>query len=245
MEELSITENAIKRYFEEVLLKSKNGERFPVSLDYVWPISYSEKGKAVRALTDEFIEGVDFEVNATNGKNLKGGRPANIYKLSVPCLEYFVARKVRTIFEVYRQVFHKANEITPFIIPQTFAQAMMLAAEQAQQIENQQKQLQEAQPKLDFYEAVTGSSDTVDIATVAKVLNFPKMGRTNLFSFLRNKKVLMNNNRPFQTYVDRGWFRVVESSWSKPDGSSHVSFKTVVYQKGIEAIRRLLNEPNQ
>lgn len=27
--------------------------------------------------------------------------------LSLPCLEFFIARKVRPVFEVYRQVFHK------------------------------------------------------------------------------------------------------------------------------------------
>lgn len=27
--------------------------------------------------------------------------------LSIPCLEYFIARKVRPVFEVYRKVFHK------------------------------------------------------------------------------------------------------------------------------------------
>ena len=30
------------------------------------------------------------------------------YMLSTSCLEYFIARKVRPVFEVYRQVFHKA-----------------------------------------------------------------------------------------------------------------------------------------
>lgn len=29
------------------------------------------------------------------------------YYLSVPCLEFFIARKVRDVFEVYRQAFHK------------------------------------------------------------------------------------------------------------------------------------------
>ena len=41
-----------------------------------------------------------------DGRNL-GGRPQNTYMLSVPCLEFFIARKVRPVFEVYRQVFHK------------------------------------------------------------------------------------------------------------------------------------------
>lgn len=40
------------------------------------------------------------------GKNVMG-RPQNTYMLSVPCLEFFIARRVRPVFEVYRQVFHK------------------------------------------------------------------------------------------------------------------------------------------
>lgn len=45
-----------------------------------------------------------------NGEKVKMGRPVNIYMLSVPCLEFFIARKVRPVFEVYRQVFHKVAE---------------------------------------------------------------------------------------------------------------------------------------
>lgn len=41
-----------------------------------------------------------------NGKSVMG-RPQNIYMLSVSCLEFFIARRVRPVFEVYRQVFHK------------------------------------------------------------------------------------------------------------------------------------------
>lgn len=41
-----------------------------------------------------------------DGKSVMG-RPQNTYMLSVPCLEFFIARKVRPVFEVYRQVFHK------------------------------------------------------------------------------------------------------------------------------------------
>lgn len=38
-----------------------------------------------------------------------GGRPINEYKLSVSCLEYFIVKKVRPVFEVYRKVFHKTT----------------------------------------------------------------------------------------------------------------------------------------
>ena len=127
-----------------------------------------------------------------------------------------------------------------FQIPQTYSEALMLAAKQAEQIEQQSAIIELQKPKVDFYEAVTGSKDTIDIGTVAKVLNVKGFGRNNLFEFLRDKGVLMSNNQPKQTYCDRGYFRVIESKFTKPDGSTHVNTKTVVYQKGLDYIRKLL-----
>lgn len=79
-----------------------------MNLDDVWQLCYAEKGKAVRALKANFIENVDFIVIAQNGKNPDGGRPTDDYYLTSACLEYFVSRKVRPVFEVYRRVFHRA-----------------------------------------------------------------------------------------------------------------------------------------
>lgn len=115
------SEAEIKAYFCAVLNLSKSDEEFPVNLDDVWPLVYAEKGKAVRALksNDLFMEGVDYILLAQNGKqvggngkqeNSWGGNNQVIYMLSVPCLEFFIARKVRPVFEVYRQVFHKVAE---------------------------------------------------------------------------------------------------------------------------------------
>lgn len=113
------TDQEIKAYFEEVLRLSRDSEEFPVNLDDVWPLVYSAKEKAVRALksNDLFLQNVDYQVLAQNGENsgvlarnggkVQNGRPTEIYMLSVPCLEFFIARKVRPVFEVYRQVFHK------------------------------------------------------------------------------------------------------------------------------------------
>lgn len=113
------TSQEIKAYFEEVLKLSRDSEEFPVNLEEVWPLVYSAKEKAVRALksNDLFLQNVDYQVLAKNGENsgvlaqnggkVRNGRPTEIYMLSVPCLEFFIARKVRPVFEVYRQVFHK------------------------------------------------------------------------------------------------------------------------------------------
>lgn len=98
----------IERYFRGVLELDKQNKEFSVNLDDVWQLCYAEKGKAVRALRSNFIEDVGFIVLAQNGKNPDGGRPTDDYYLTSACLEYFVARKVRPVFEVYRRVFHRA-----------------------------------------------------------------------------------------------------------------------------------------
>ena len=121
------SEAEIKAYFSAVLNLSESDEEFPVNLDDVWPLVYSRKDKAVRALqsNDLFMKGIDYQVLPQNGENSKDlpqnggkpkeGRPVDTYMLSVPCLEFFIARKVRPVFEVYRQVFHKVaqGDVTP------------------------------------------------------------------------------------------------------------------------------------
>lgn len=56
------TDQEIKAYFEEVLRMSRDSEEFPVNLDDVWPLVYSRKDKAVRALqsNDLFMQNVDY-----------------------------------------------------------------------------------------------------------------------------------------------------------------------------------------
>lgn len=124
---LSSSTEEIKRYFKAILELSKLDVPYPVNLDYVWMLAYSEKGKATRALKENFIESIDYQVLAQNGKNPKGGRPSIEYHLSVSCLEYFIARKVRPVFDVYREVFHKVNEIAPKIAKSSAADKRKIA----------------------------------------------------------------------------------------------------------------------
>jgi len=127
-----------------------------------------------------------------------------------------------------------------FVIPKTLSQALMLAAKQAEQIEQQQKLLEVQKPKVEFFDSVADSKTAVPMNDVAKVLSIKGYGRNNLFEYLRNNKVLMNNNRPYQKYVDAGYFRVIEQHYQR-NGEEQISFKTLVYQRGIDFIRRMLN----
>lgn len=103
----SSTSAEIKQYFNAILKLSESNEDFPVNLDEVWPLVYAAKNKAVSALKENFMKGIDYQSLNQKVERELGATMKDEYFLSVPCLEFFIARKVRDVFEVYRQVFHK------------------------------------------------------------------------------------------------------------------------------------------
>lgn len=64
------SDSEIKAYFIQVLNLSRSKEEFPVNLDEVWPLVYSRRDKAVRALRsgEIFMEGIDYQVLPPNGE---------------------------------------------------------------------------------------------------------------------------------------------------------------------------------
>ena len=103
------SDSEIKRYFTAVLKLAKSSEQFPVNLEEVWPLVYAAKNKAVEALKRDFIENVDFKLVNRKVEQVSGAKYVDMYFLTLPCLEYFIVKKVRPVFEVYRKVFHKTT----------------------------------------------------------------------------------------------------------------------------------------
>ena len=106
-------------------------------------------------------------------------------------------------------------------------------------ISQKDRQIEEMKPKAEFFDAVADSKTAISMNEVAKVLNIKGYGRNNLFEFLRNSKVLDRWNVPYQRYVDNGWFRVIEQHYQK-NGEPIVTTKTLVYQKGVDGIRKMI-----
>lgn len=126
-----------------------------------------------------------------------------------------------------------------FMVPQTFSEALRLAAEQAERIEEQQKQIAEMSPKAEFFDTVADSKTAISIGELAKILGVKGYGRNNLFEFLRQNDVLDKNNVPMQRYVDAGYFRVIEQHFMR-NSEPCVNIKTLVYQRGVDFVRRLI-----
>ena len=107
-------------------------------------------------------------------------------------------------------------------------------------ISQKDRQIEEMKPKAEFFDTVADSKTAISMNEVAKVLNIKGYGRNNLFEFLRENKVLDRWNVPYQRYVDNGWFRVIEQHYQK-NGEPIVTTKTLVYQKGVDGIRKMIN----
>jgi anti-repressor protein len=103
-----------------------------------------------------------------------------------------------------------------------------------------QSAVNEMKPKADFFDAVANSKDAIEIGQAAKVLNFGK-GRNTLFAILREENILRDNNEPYQEYIDRGYFRTIEQKYAKPGGETCINIKTLVYQRGLDYIRKILD----
>jgi len=124
--------------------------------------------------------------------------------------------------------------ILSFVMPQTFAEALQLAANQAKQLEEQQKQLVEAQPKVEMFDKLMDSGENLTVAQFAKIVG---VGPIKMFDLLRENKILMyggtRHNQPFQEYLQRGYF-IVKETVVGPKTSPKAHIQTFITPKGQE-----------
>ena len=106
---------------------------------------------------------------------------------------------------------------------------------------------EENEDKIDFYDRLSESENTLDFSQAAKLLNFKDYGRNKVLVFCRECGLLRNrpgtpaHNEPYQRYMDQGLFEVDLQPYTA-NGKEHMGTKTVLTQKGLEYIRKLLNE---
>lgn len=121
------------------------------------------------------------------------------------------------------------------------AEAARAWADQYEQRLKLEVKAREDAPKVEFFESVAESKDAVEMKAVSSTLNYVAVGRNKLFAILREQKVLQSNNIPYQKYIDAGYFRTIETK--KNCGTEvRIFIKTLVYQKGLDYIRKLLNK---
>lgn len=141
----------------------------------------------------------------------------------------------------YINRFHEMEDVIKTQLPRGNDLIALAVIEAQKMLAEKDKQIEEMKPKADFFDAVADSKTAISMNEVSKVLGIKGYGRNNLFEFLRNNGILDRWNVPYQRYIDAGWFRVIEQKYTK-NGEQFVSTKTLVYQKGVEAIRKRILE---
>lgn len=129
-----------------------------------------------------------------------------------------------------------------YYLPKTLPEALRELANQVEAREAAEAQLSIMKHKADFFDQVANSKDAIPMRNIAAVLNMPGLGRNKLFQILRDKKIFDNENIPYREYQDRGYFRVIERIWVDTKGERHIAYSTLVYQKGLDFIRKLVSE---
>ena len=144
-------------------------------------------------------------------------------------------------------------------IPRTFSEALRLAADQQEEIEEQRKMIEakdakiaKDKPKVIFAEAVSTSQRSCLIAELAKILkqNGVNIGQNRLFEWMRKHGYLCSKgqyyNQPTQRAQELGLFEIKQTTINKPDGSILVSTTTKVTGKGqIYFVDKFLNEQSK
>jgi phage anti-repressor protein len=140
-----------------------------------------------------------------------------------------------------------AQQKSQYNIPQTYPEALRVAADFAQEnqeqrkvILNQNKELEEAKPAIEFTNIVGLTNKLLYLSDFAQLMSNNEggiIGRTNIFRWLRHDKILRKNNIPYQSYVDRGWFDVRERDYeNKGTNGPRVGLVTMITGKGQVAL---------
>lgn len=111
-------------------------------------------------------------------------------------------------------------------------------------LESLNRQIEADKPKVAFADHVACSDSLIDMNTMSKLAkhNGIKIGQNRLFEWLRDNGILMKNNVPYQQYMERGYFKVREGSFTV-NGETRLYHKTLVTGKGqLYIIRKLLEE---
>lgn len=233
MEELQVFNN---EEFGEIRTVTKNNKTYFAGSDVASALGYAIPHKAVQTHCKGVLK---WNIPTKSGNQDVLFIPeGDVYRLimrsKLPAAEKFESWVMDEVIPSIRKnggYIANQENMTP---EQIVANALIVAQNI---ISQKDKQIEEMRPKADFFDAVADSKTAISMNEVSKVLGIKGLGRNNLFEFLRDNAIMDRWNVPYQKYIDCGWFRVIEQKYTK-NGEEHISIKTLVYQKGVDAIRR-------
>jgi anti-repressor protein len=227
------------------VVQDEQGEPWFVAKDVAEVLGYANPLKAIR----DHCKGVNETFTPSNGgaQRVKIIPERDVYRLvmrsKLSAAERFEEWVVGEVLPAIRK--HGAY-LTPekveeaLLNPDTLIRiATDLKAERAkrQAVEAERDRLK---PKAETMDALMATDTALPIGSIAKALHKDfGIGRNRLFRLLRDYGILMANNEPKQVFMERGYFRVVERRY-EVNGEMRVGTQTLVYQRGVQYIVKML-----
>jgi anti-repressor protein len=217
--------------------------------------NFLEVGKVFAAWMPEhieafgFIEHQDFETCFPDSESkIHGGHNRKEYLISIPMAKELAMVQRTAKGKEARLYFieceRRALEGPQWEIPKTYAGALALAAQQAEELDRQAEAIAILEPKAAFCDQVARAEDTHTMAEAAKILG---TGRVRLFQWLREHHYLYLEGRdhlPYQNHMDAGLFKLVIEPFEDAHGRDRCYSKVLVTGKGIVALQRKLGGSN-
>lgn len=150
------------------------------------------------------------------------------------CMSESALVRCKTI-EYINQLEEELNQLR---LPKNYKEALIALVEAEEVKEQQQLLIAEMKPKVEGYEDLLSVQSNHTMNDVAKVVG---VGRNTLFKILRDNKVLMKDNLPYQDFIDRGYFSVREVVIKRVEYED-VKRQTLVTTKGVDYINKKLKE---
>lgn len=204
-----------------------DGEPWFVAKDVCEVLELEKVDRAIAALDDDEK---DTHIVSTLGGNQRMSiiNEPGLYSLVLRSRKPEARQFKRWITHEVLPDIRKTGGYSTFKVPQTYAEALQLAADQA-------KALEAARPAVEFVERYVENDGLKTFRETAKILEVPER---KFIKWLQSKGIIYKHNGvnlPYQRYHKEGYFEVKTG-----DSEGYAFTQTRFTAKGVEWIHRLL-----
>lgn len=213
-----------------------NNEPYFVGKDIAVILGYSEPRSAVSKKVDEEDRGVAKMETPSGTQEMTVINESGLYSLvlssKLPSAKRFKRWVTNEVLPSIRK--HGMYAVDELVNnPDLLIKVATELKQEREQNARLTKKIEDDKPLVEFATYISESVDTIDMSEMAKVINsdIRPMGRNRLITLLKDRDVLMDNNLPYQEYIDRGYFEVAECPKNTVNGTK-IFLKAVVTGKG-------------
>ncbi|AQX84033.1 phage antirepressor KilAC domain-containing protein [Elizabethkingia bruuniana] len=119
-----------------------------------------------------------------------------------------------------------------FALPQTFAEALKLAANQAERIELQSIELRKQAPKVEYFNEVLQSESVYNTNQIAKELGMSAVTLNRKLSDMKIQYKQSGTWLLYHVYQNKGFTKTKTHTYTDTEGKTQTSMQTVWTEKG-------------